>query len=140
MIQRIQTLFLLAALALISSHLYSVLVKVGESTIKYVQNSKFLILSATISLILFLTIFLYRRRILQIRLSVFGLVLMVAYQIWLGYLYFTAPAGSLFSVTIIFPIIAAILTLTAIRYIARDEALVRSVNSLRKTTSGKKRR
>ncbi len=142
MIQRIQTLFLIAALALSSSHFYSTLVHNGTEVVKYNQNSSFMILSIIISFLLFISIFLYRKRMLQIRFSVFTIVLLLGYQIWLSYKYFTAPAGTLFSVTVVFPIIAAILTFMAVRYIARDEALVRSVNSLRKVTrkNAKKRK
>ncbi len=134
MIQRIQTLFLLAALALTSSHLYTTMVVNGNEAVKYSQNTSFYIISIVLSIILFLSIFLYRKRMIQIRLSVFATVVLVAYQVWLGYGYFTAPEGSAFSITIIFPVISAILTFLAVRYIARDEALVRSVTSLRKVT------
>lgn len=138
MIQRIQTLFLLAALALISSHLYSGLVQNGTETIRYSQNTSFFLLTLISSILLFITIFLYRHRMFQIRLSIFGIIVMAGYQIWLGYLFFSAPKGSVFSITVVFPVIAAILTFMAVRYIARDEALVRSVKSLRK--SAKKRK
>lgn len=138
MIQRIQTLFLLAAAALSSSHIYSVMVRGGSEAIKYSQKSTFLILTWVITILLALTIFLYRKRMLQIRLCVFNIVLMIAYQCWLGYYYFTAPEGSVFSITVVFPLIAAIMTFTALRYIARDEALVRSANSLRKAAKKRK--
>jgi hypothetical protein len=142
MIQRIQTLFLIAALALSSSHFYTTIVHRGTEVIKYSQNFSFMILSIIISFLLFISIFLYKKRMLQIRFSVFNIILMIGYQIWLTYKYFTAPTGSVFSVTVVFPVIAAILTFMAVRYIARDEALVRSVNSLRKVTrkNAKKRK
>jgi phosphate/sulfate permease len=47
--------------------------------------------------------------------------------------------GSIFSITVVFPIIAAIMAFTAVRYIARDEALVRSVHSLRKSQKKKRK-
>lgn len=138
MIQRIQTLFLIAALALTSSHLYSNLVYNGTEAIKYSQNSSFFILSIVISSLLFISIFLYRNRMIQLRVSIFNSIIMIGYQIWLGYMYYTSPIGSIFSITVVFPIIAAILTFMAVRYIARDEALVRSVRSLRKSRKKRK--
>lgn len=75
---------------------------------------------------------------IQLRVSIFNSIIMIGYQIWLGYMYYTSPIGSIFSITVVFPIIAAILTFMAVRYIARDEALVRSVRSLRKSRKKRK--
>jgi hypothetical protein len=43
----------------------------------------------------------------------------------------TAAPGAVFSLTVAFPLIAAILQVLALRYIARDEAMVKSLNRLR---------
>jgi hypothetical protein len=43
----------------------------------------------------------------------------------------TAGPGAIFSVTVAFPLIAAILTFLALRYIARDEAMIKALNRLR---------
>lgn len=46
-------------------------------------------------------------------------------------MFFNKESESAFSITAVFPIVAAILTFTAMRYIARDEAMVRSTSRLR---------
>jgi hypothetical protein len=81
------------------------------------------------------TIFLYKKRMLQIRLSVFNAVLLVGLQ-GLSFYYVKAAAGFLngtfsFTLFFIFPIVAAILVFLALRSIASDEALVRSLDRLR---------
>jgi hypothetical protein len=47
-------------------------------------------------------------------------------------MFFSRPEGSAFGISAVFPIVAAILTFTAMKYIAGDEALVRSTSRLRK--------
>jgi len=80
----------------------------------------------------FFTIFLYRRRMLQIRLCVFNLLILIVFQIFIAYYYIVSSENISFSFTAIFPVVAAILTLLAIRYIGRDEAIVRAADRLRK--------
>ena len=46
--------------------------------------------------------------------------------------------GEYFTIYCLFPIIAAILLFIAIRYLARDEALVQASNSLRKIQKNRK--
>ena len=92
----------------------------------------FLILLIAATAISFISIFLYRKRLIQIRLSIFNIIILIAYQAWIIYLFFDRPEGSAFTTTAVFPAVAAILTWLAFRYIARDEAMVRSVNRLRK--------
>ncbi len=133
MVQRIQTLFLLGAFFLNGSHFFSTMAYSVSEQVKYTQFTPFLILIILSTIISFLSIFLYRHRIVQIRASVFNSVILAAYQIWILYLFFTRPQESVFSVTALFPFVSLVLTILAIKYIARDEALVRSLNSLRKS-------
>jgi hypothetical protein len=66
---------------------------------------------------------------LQIRLCGFTGVVLIGFQGLIAYYFFTMDAA--FSVTAIFPLVAAILTFIASRYIAHDEALVRAADRLR---------
>ncbi len=81
------------------------------------------------------TIALFKRRMIQIRLSIINIALLLGLQGLM--LYFVSVSkhqlgGHLsFSVIFVFPIISAILTYFAIRRIAKDEALVRSMDRLR---------
>jgi hypothetical protein len=79
----------------------------------------------------FITILLYRHRMIQIRLCLFNSVVLLGLQGIIIYCMITAAPGAVFSLTVAFPLIAAILLVLAIRYIGRDEAVVKSLNRLR---------
>lgn len=90
-------------------------------------------LSAIIALF---TVFLYRNRILQMRLSVFNIVLMIGFYLYFGFiLYKVNQVENLqfpkMGIGFVMPIIAIILTVLAIRKIGADETLVRSLERLR---------
>ncbi len=131
MIQRIQTLFLLAVTLLMGSQFFSVMVYSPSEKVKYLAFFPCIIFIAITTLVSFLTIFLYHHRMLQIRITIFNTVLLIGYQIWLMYYFFKRPEGTAFSWTAIFPVVSAILSILAIRYIARDEALARTAKRLR---------
>lgn len=131
MIQRIQTLFLLAVTLLMGSQFFSVMVYSPSEKVKYLAFFPCIIFIAITTLVSFLTIFLYHHRMLQIRITIFNTGLLIGYQIWLMYYFFKRPEGTAFSWTAIFPVVSAILSILAIRYIARDEALVRTAKRLR---------
>jgi len=79
------------------------------------------------------TILLFKARMVQIRISIFNTVVLLGLQGWIAYYYFSISISSAsFSFTAVFPSAAAILTILAIRYIGRDEAIVRAMNRLRK--------
>ena len=138
MIQRIQTLFLLCACGLVFSLFFARLIYAADYTISYTEYNPFLILTILTFIINIITIAMYRHRILQMRLCIYNILVLLGYQGWIAYLFFTREEGVAFSITAVFPIVAAILTFIAMRYIARDEALVQSINSLRKSRRGKK--
>jgi len=132
MLQRIQTLFLLASTTLLTILFFAVMAKSPLETVKYNEIYPLLFFNIITTAISFISIFLYRKRLIQIRLSIFNIIILIAYQAWIIYLFFDRPEGSAFTTTAVFPAVAAILTWLAFRYIARDEAMVRSVNRLRK--------
>ena len=92
-------------------------------------------LLAAIPLMSLITIFLFRYRVLQLRLCVFNILWMIGALVltW----YYTYEAGrslnveALFSFPAIMPLVAAILTYLAFRGIRRDELLIRSVDRIR---------
>lgn len=132
MIQRIQTLFLLIASALLFSMFLSKMAISGDEYVKFTEIHSLLIMNIITFTLTFCTIFLYRHRILQIRISVFNVVILLAYQGWILWLFFNnRPQDSSFTIYSVFPIVSAILIFTAIRYIARDEALVQSTSRIR---------
>lgn len=132
MIQRVQTLFLLAASALLFSMFFSKMAYSQTETINFSNIPVILIMIAVTFLISFLSIFLYRHRPLQIRLCIISSVILLGLQGWIFWMFFNRPEGTAFTISSVFPVVSAILVFTAMRYIARDEALVRSTSRLRK--------
>lgn len=132
MIQRIQTLFLLAATALLSSLFFLTIAKSQVESVKLIQITPLLIFNVITTIVAFITIFLYRNRVLQIRLTILNSIILLGYQGWIVYLFFVRPEGSAFTTPAVFPVVAAILSWLAFRYIARDEAMVRAADRLRK--------
>lgn len=83
----------------------------------------------------FVTVFLFRKRILQIRLSIFNILVIIGFLVFFGIeaYQFCHTAGFDFGIKVwlALPLIAIILLWLAIRAIGADEALVRASNRLR---------
>jgi hypothetical protein len=109
---------------------------VMESKEVYVQTIHTIILLSVIGAVNLVTIFLYKKRIIQMRVAFINMLLMLGF---LGLIYYftTNFASDLDSKAVsytlfdAFPFIAAVLNYLAIRAIGRDEALVRSVDRIR---------
>jgi len=151
MLQRVQTVFLLLAAAamLIASvtplalFLHNADQAVFEAMGIYLNGQLndstwgLFAIGAASSVLALFTVFLYKKRMLQIRFSIFNIVLMIGFYLYFGFIvYQLASVESLHfqkvGIGIIMPVIAIILTILAIRRIGADEALVRSLNRLRK--------
>lgn len=151
MLQRIQSVFLLLASATmliasvtpLATFLYNADQAVFEAMGIYLGgeiNSStwgLFVIGAASSVLALLTIFLYKNRMLQIRISIFNIILMIGFYLYFGFIvYKLYSVESLqfqkIGIGIIMPVIAIILTLLAIRKIGADEVLVRSLNRLRK--------
>lgn len=154
MLQRIQTVYLLIIVVLTIATLFlplavwhveevfysfdaSGLSTLGtpKSELIYPTWSLFA-LTTVIALIALITVFLYKRRILQIRLCVFNGLLMLGFYGLFAFLVWVIkgqmPEASLsVKIGLCFPIINLILDYLAIRNIGADEALVRSLDRLR---------
>ena len=150
MIQRIQTLYLLAVVALgIALIFLPVLQLVTPEEAEELQIWELsalggaplpglwglLLTTALIPLLALVDIFLYKKRLLQARLNIFLALLCLGYYgvlaiyIWqaklaLGVDWHILPWAS-------FPLVCLILTMMATRAILRDEALVRAADRIR---------
>ncbi len=150
MIQRIQTLYLLAVVALGIALIWLPVVQLvtpeeaaelqvyelsalGGAPIQGVWG--LLVTTILIPLLALVDIFLYNKRILQARLNIFTVMLCLGYYgvlaiyIWLakmslGVEWHILPYAS-------FPLVCLILTLMATRRILKDEALVRAADRIR---------
>jgi hypothetical protein len=147
MIQRIQTVYLFISTLLIASLLklkfaeLSVNDEIYTFVARGIYNGEILIFNGLaiflfillVALIHFVVIFLYKKRILQMRILVFTIVLLLGL---FGMFFYFAYAGfadakAAFKIPVVFPIVAAILDFLAIRGIGKDEALIRSLNRIR---------
>ena len=134
MLQRFQTLLLLIALIFLMLLFVLPLITLPQNVKIYCYETRPLLMLNIISMAATLaTILLFKARMVQIRISIFNTVILLCLQGWIIYYIFVKPVpGSSFSITAVFPLTAAILTILAIRYIGRDEALIQSLRRLRR--------
>ena len=155
MIQRIQTVYLLIVAGLFIALMFLPLAVVnsGGDTFSFelmglvspaqpteiaFSTWPLLCLAAIITLISVGNIFLYKKRILQMRISIYNTLIILGFCILFGfYLWQMGKSAVLqdmnFTICIwaSFPIISIIFNYLAIRNIGADEALVRSLERLR---------
>jgi hypothetical protein len=155
-IQRIQTLYLLAAGVLMALMLFFPLAEVaadgrsfytvysrgwffhegGETVDMAMPTWPVFILVGVLVLLPLFTLFLYRKRKLQIRISVyciilaFGLIGLIYYFFLIGFRQLDEPAYA-FRFPLIVPVIFIVLMYLAFRGIRKDEILVRSLDRIR---------
>ncbi len=152
MIQRIQTLFLLLALVCMAVFYFvpfgslELTTETGITDVpmglygvdfgeEHYSTLPLLILLSFVVLILIFTIFLFKHRILQMRICVFNLILALGCS-GLAF-FFLYQASEKFatnystSILVVLPVVAAIFIALAIRGIAKDEALIRSIDRIR---------
>jgi len=155
MIQRIQTLYLLlvvivttvtffspfaglqnAEQAAIYEMSYRGLFEMNVSGNNMLANTWMLTaLMALIPLLAFITIILFKKRMLQIRLIIFNIVLMAGFYglmfIYLWQFGKSLEASLYLEIPAAFPLVGIILSIMAIRAIGKDEALIKSLNRIR---------
>ncbi|WP_373705184.1 DUF4293 domain-containing protein [Porphyromonas loveana] len=150
--QRIQTIWLLlagVAMTLMLFKPYGLLIGVGgegylmdvmgvhaSSTGELLKSTWGLfILDAIIVFVSFGIIFLYKRRILQMRLCVFNILVLIGFLIYLAVQVWQISSAEDMTfglrVWLSMPVVAIILHYLAIRAIGADEAMVRAAERLR---------
>ncbi|MBP5307257.1 MAG: DUF4293 domain-containing protein [Paludibacteraceae bacterium] len=158
MIQRIQSLYLLVVCILFVSMIFSPLLFFSGDGYLYELNAShfvqlsdqqvpvgdplldtyfILALEIVVAAIALFSIFLFRNRRLQMRLTIFSMVLQFGFYALMGvYLYALlhgddALSISRCSLTVAFPLVGIILSYLALRAIIRDEVLVSGLGRLR---------
>ena len=152
MIQRIQSLYLLAVAALMAAAVFTPLAYFAAGVEEYklyafslqgAQESYSTIYMGVIvtlaAIIPAVNIFLFKNRLLQIRLCAVELMLLVGSAIFMAIYYFLSNrmfsqlefSAHGFHIAIIFPLIALVLDYLALRAIFRDEMLVKSLDRIR---------
>lgn len=155
MIQRIQTLYLLAIVVLSTFTLFSPMADLFNKADMsvylldykgiyltnpagnvYQSNVIWLtVISSLVPIISLITIFLFKKRIAQIRFSIINMFLMAGYYVLL-YIYLWFAGQNLhvewsLHLAAAFPLVNIVLNFLAIRAIGKDDALVKSLNRIR---------
>lgn len=148
MIQRIQTVYMLIAAILIGLLFTLPFAEIADAAGKlYVFDIRGIVhqntvtengmaIAGLIGLILLLhvgAIFMYKRRILQIRFLVLSILLSIGlFGMFYFFTYYAFDDANIsFKISVAFPIVAIILDYLAIRGIGKDEALIRSMDRIR---------
>ena len=149
MIQRIQSVYLLVVSILMVicmcypvgsiiattneiSEFGNLFITLPDGTKDYAPWALFVIL-LVVAVLAFVTIFLFKKRMLQIRLTIFSSVVLIGYYLVMAALIFMTAEETSFtpSWTICLPFVGIILNWLAIRGIGADEALVKAYDRLR---------
>ena len=149
MIQRIQSVYLLVVSILMVicmcnpvgsiiattneiSEFGNLFITLPDGTKDYAPWALFVIL-LVVAVLAFVTIFLFKKRMLQIRLTIFSSIVLIGYYLVMAALIFMTAEETSFtpSWTICLPFVGIILNWLAIRGIGADEALVKAYDRLR---------
>ena len=149
MIQRIQSIYLLVVSILMVicmcnpvgsiiastneiSEFGNLFITLPDGTKDYAPWALFVIL-LVVAVLALVTIFLFKKRMLQIRLTIFSSVVLIGYYLVMAALIFMTAEETSFtpSWTICLPFVGIILNWLAIRGIGADEALVKAYDRLR---------
>ncbi|MDR1339309.1 MAG: DUF4293 domain-containing protein [Prevotellaceae bacterium] len=139
MIQRIQTLYLFIVIVLQAVLLSTFIAKYTDSAgkeiiVKTMDISLLAALSSFTAMIPAISMFLYRKRMLQMRFNIYNSILLVALQGFVIYYiikYMNSGTGFVFTIQSVFPAISLILSILAVRGILKDELLIKSLNRIR---------
>lgn len=147
MIQRIQSIYILISAMLIGFlfglpfaeiladdklYLFDIRGIVREGTIEHsgLAITIFVGIILTLHVVAF---FLYKKRILQIRILTFSIIIMLGlFGMFYFFTYYTFSGANVsFKIAVSFPLVAMVLDYLAIRNIGKDEALIRSIDRIR---------
>ncbi len=132
--QRVQTLYLFLATALIAALFFCH--KAGD--VFYTDYWPYLVLLLVVAFLNVMALTTFKHRIFQMRTATLSAIILLGLQVWLVVDCIKTHNTPVFSLTAVFPIVAMILNLLAARGILADELLVRNSSRLRAAKRGKK--
>ena len=132
--QRIQTLYLFLATALIVALFFCH--KAGD--IFYTDYWPYLVLLIVVAFLNVTALTTYRHRIFQMRTSTLSAIILLGLQGWLVVDFIRTHNTPVFSLTAVFPVVAAILDILAARSILGAQLMVRNADRLRAAKRKKK--
>ena len=125
--QRVQTLYLFLATALIAAMFFTD----KADGIAFNDYWPYLVLMILGLLLHILALTTWKFRVFQVRTAVLAAILTLALQAWLVVDFIVTENNPLFHVPALFPLVAVILDILAARSIWADELMVRSSSRLR---------
>ena len=132
--QRVQTLYLFLATALIAALFFCH--KAGD--VFYTDYWPYMVLLLVVAVLNVMARTTYKHRIFQMRTATLSAIILLGLQVWLVVDCIKTHNTPVFSLTAVFPVVAMILNLLAARGILADELLVRNSSRLRAAKRGKK--
>ena len=135
--QRSQTLYIAIATALLAAMFFctkaSYVNELGEPvSFSYVSYWPYLVLLILVTGLNLLALFTFKIRVFQLRTTLLSAILTVALQGWIVVDFFASQAdGFVFGISAVFPIVACVFDILAIRGIWADELIVRNASRLR---------
>lgn len=138
--QRIQTLYIGIETALIAALFFGPkAVTAAGDEISYISYIPYLILLIIITIFNVLALMAYKQRVFQMRTMAMAAIVTLALQVWLAVDYIALMGTEyVFRFTAIFPLVAIILDVLAIRGIMSDIMVAESVNRLRSSRKHRK--
>lgn len=140
--QRIQTLYIGIATALTAAMFFCRMATIigpegNDIDIRYYEKLPYLMM-----LIMLLTagvcaVFTYKSRLLQARVCILTALMLIGFQIWLGIDFIRYHNDMVFSITLLFPIVSAILNAIAAHGNLVDEMTLQAVKSAKKARKKK---
>lgn len=134
----LQTLYIAIATALTASMFFCAFATVigpegEEAVIRYYEKTPFLIMLIMLLTAGICALFTYKSRFLQARVCILTALMLLGFQIWLGIDFLGYRNEMVFSFTMIFPLVGAILNTMAARRALVDEMTLQAVRSVKKT-------
>ena len=141
--RRIQTLYTGLATALTAAMFFSPMARIiapggEELQIMYYEKLPYLVMLIMLLSAGIFSIFTFRNWFLQARVCVLSALMLIGFQIWLGVDFFRFRNDMVFSFTLIFPIISAILEVLSARSALVDAMTIQAVRQTRKVRKNKR--
>ena len=135
--KRIQTLYLAVSAGLIASMFFCRFATIigpegSVEVIRYYEKTPYLILLIMLTTANVFSIATYRTRFLQARVCMLTALILTGFQIWLGVDFFMYREEMIFSVTMLFPMAAAILDVMAAKRIMTDEFILKTYKKMKR--------
>lgn len=141
--QRIQTLYLGIATALIVSMFFCRFATIAgpegtEEIIRYYEKMPFLVLLIMLTAAHISATGSFKMFILQARVAMISCLLALGFQVWLAYDFFCYRDVMTFSITMLFPGVAAFLDFIAAKAAMVDEATLAGIKAIKKVRKNRR--